>query len=287
MQSERIVALIDVLGFSELVARQDFGELFEKYIDTVKTTIEKVDSNIEYLVFSDSIVIVTPDNEEQDLLNISKVIGSISYEFMVNQKLPIKGCIASGNITYKKIEKDVVIAGVPIVEAYKYEQQQDWVGTIISPNTARKFPSLSQNIVVNENLRHISEDIAKSITQNMEWNTAIQRHYQIPIKNSEIEDSYFYAYCVVPHKLTSVDATHVKEDLNEYLSVLEEQLLYAPEPKAQKKYRYTILFLNEIIKRWRNIWQSQTYRDVAWPVKEKNIAGIITRTQTSPERKNA
>ncbi len=117
MQSNRILLFLDVLGFSELVARQDFGELFDAYLSVIKETVDKINPKIEYVVFSDSIVVVSPEDNDSDLTDLVEVMGIISYRFLVEQNLPIKGCITSGKVTYKAVGKDVVIAGSPIVES--------------------------------------------------------------------------------------------------------------------------------------------------------------------------
>lgn len=285
MQSNRILLFLDVLGFSELVARQDFGELFDAYLSVIKETVDKINPKIKYVVFSDSIVVVSPEDNDSDLTDLVEVMGIISYRFLVEQNLPIKGCITSGKVTYKAVGKDVVIAGSPIVEAYRYEQKMDWVGGMISPNTARKYPFISSHLVV-DSVRHVNEKEAKAVVKHMGWNIAVQRYFGIPLKGSK-EEEHFEGFCIVPHQQTSIEASHVIEDLNRYHEALDELLLYAPEPGAQRKYKNTKLFISEVRSRWYKFWQSDIYRKEAWMCHEKHEGDTVSRTQLPPERKHA
>ena len=158
MKAKRIVGFLDVLGFSALVSREDFGERFANYIELIRRIIKSVDETIEHTVFSDSIVILSKNSSEQDLNNVVRVVSRLTYEFMVSLTLPIKGCIAEGNISSSTSGKDSVIAGPPIVEAYRYEQAQNWVGVMISPNVLRTFRGVVQKSEVKGH-RTVPEDM--------------------------------------------------------------------------------------------------------------------------------
>jgi hypothetical protein len=60
MASKMLVGFLDVLGFSELVKRQNFSDLFVEYTDLIRSSIKaKEQYAMDYVVFSDTIVIIS------------------------------------------------------------------------------------------------------------------------------------------------------------------------------------------------------------------------------------
>ncbi|WP_135079227.1 hypothetical protein [Terasakiella sp. SH-1] len=265
MSQKALIGFIDVLGFSELVKRKDFGDLFEQYIQLIRNALNaRGQTHMEYVVFSDSIVIVSEKTDYKSLFLLIEAVSLFSFEALTKLGLPIKGSITSGNITYKKQDGDVVIAGTPIVEAYKLEQSQNWVGAMISPNTIREYEHFF-DLVDYPNLQVPIQ--LERLKKNMAWAITVQKTGLIPYKNKS-DDDFFEGYAIVPRRLSSVDAGHLKEDMNEYLDALTKEKFFSASPDVQRKYRNTEQFVQQVISLWHKRWASNTYRMHFWSKNE-------------------
>lgn len=257
MQARRIIALLDVLGFSSLVGDQDFDGIFSDYVKTIRNAILRTDQTVDYVVFSDSIVLISNGCEEKDLLAVAEITSTLSFDIMINQGLAIRGCISHGPVTYSNNDRDVVVAGVPIVEAYRYEQLQNWIGVIISPKTVSSFPSLTQL----SNIGNINNPAnVEKIKLNFPWMTCIQRWGGVPFKGQ----GNFDGYVLVPHDISSCDSDHLNNDLTKYIEKLDQLQSFAPSVDVQEKYKNSKQFLVEVNKRWEQVWQSETCRNILW-----------------------
>lgn len=257
MQARRIIALLDVLGFSSLVGDQDFDGIFSDYVETIRNAILRTDKTVDYVVFSDSIVLISNGCEEKDLLAIAEITSTLSFDMMINQGLALRGCISHGPVTYSNNDKDVVVAGVPIVEAYRYEQLQNWIGVIISPKTVSSFPSLTQL----SNIGNINNpaDVEK-IKLNFSWMMCIQRWGKVPFKGQ----GDFDGYVLVPHDISSCDSDHLNNDLTKYIEKLDQLQSFAPSVDVQEKYKNSKQFLMAVNGRWMQVWRSEICRNILW-----------------------
>ena len=81
MDSQKIdgyVAFLDVLGFSELVKNESFDSAFEMYSELISAATGS-NRKLNYVTFSDSLVINTGGNSSDDLLAILQAVSEISY----------------------------------------------------------------------------------------------------------------------------------------------------------------------------------------------------------------
>ena len=90
------VAFLDLLGFSELIQREDFSDKFERYVDIIEKTLDTDTTGFQYIIFSDSLIINTKNNDKEQLLKLSTSISHISYRLLTELDLPICGCISVG-----------------------------------------------------------------------------------------------------------------------------------------------------------------------------------------------
>jgi hypothetical protein len=66
------VALLDILGFSSLVSGGTSSAQLQTYLEVVQGALNEGDGigTVEYVVFSDSLVLTTEDDSEDALLTI-------------------------------------------------------------------------------------------------------------------------------------------------------------------------------------------------------------------------
>jgi hypothetical protein len=95
------VAFLDVLGFSALIA-DDQGARVQSYLDCLKAVFDgEPRSPINYIVFSDSIILTTPDDTLPGLrafmASCSTLLG-----VMLSKDIALRGAIAHGPYIVEK-----------------------------------------------------------------------------------------------------------------------------------------------------------------------------------------
>ena len=222
------MAFVDILGFARLVSEPTsaFSAKFRSYSQSIRdaTCCER----LRYVVFSDTIVVTTTDDTEDSFKAI--VAGcSRLFDNLVVIGFPFRGCISWG--PYERFagggESGVIIAGPPIIDAYRYAERQDWVGIIISPSVLR-------------HIRRPSES-AKPL---------LLLYREIPLKGETGGGVQPYeGYAVAPYSradfsLEDMDFQEVRTRINECQQRLVPLLQTAPGPPEQDKIRNTRSFLN-------------------------------------------
>ncbi len=134
---ESWVAVFDVLGFAKLVAEsgQDFPRAhLTDQLDELLGSLESDEQHhgsLEYLVFSDTIVIFSSTQEPSGypwfLLQCKNLIKD-----SIRLRLPLRGAISVGT-TFVAAEHPIVL-GVPFCEAFEYCADQDWIGLLLAPS---------------------------------------------------------------------------------------------------------------------------------------------------------
>ena len=138
------VAFLDILGFTELVTRSSFDNDFARYSDIISAAAQ-LNGNLNYVTFSDNVVINTGGKSPDDLRGILQTVAEIAYRLLVEMDVPVRGCISAGRFSRIVSDNgDVMIAGAPIVDAVYYEKEQDWVGVILSPSVLKADPDVTE-----------------------------------------------------------------------------------------------------------------------------------------------
>ena len=133
------VAVFDILGFKSLI--QDAERSFPRSLLTNRLSelVELLEgeigarARIEYLVFSDTFVLLAPDLEIQHypwfLLICTHLI-----ERSIQVELPLRGAISAGSVFISR--QPQMLLGSAFLEAYEYQEDQDWVGLVLTPSAS-------------------------------------------------------------------------------------------------------------------------------------------------------
>jgi hypothetical protein len=124
------VALLDVLGFTNLIGGENADQRVQAYLDCLKTATEGTE--VDFVVFSDSIVLTATD-EPDALFKVAGACSRLMHDLIL-QDIPVRGAIARGQILRDTVGDNVFVAGRAVVEAYHFEQQQDWIGVMLAPS---------------------------------------------------------------------------------------------------------------------------------------------------------
>ncbi len=136
-----LIAVCDVLGFSNLIRTRTLAEVYDRYVK-LRTQIENVAPLTGFaprveqpfvvqdaVVFSDTVLLWAPANGAMEVLamNLCPLIGHA-----LKVGLPLRVGVALGECVIDPAN-DIFI-GEPIVDAYETEKRQDWMGGAYHPS---------------------------------------------------------------------------------------------------------------------------------------------------------
>jgi len=128
---KRFVAFIDVLGFSDLVYKNQHKEL-ESYFQTVANILSDMqlnDNKIQSISISDSIILVAPEGLD-GFKKIIKAVRSIQRKLLF-KNIFIRGAISFGEVYFD--DKLNIIVGKGYIKAYLLEKEAIFPRVIIDP----------------------------------------------------------------------------------------------------------------------------------------------------------
>ena len=181
----RLIAFLDVLGFSARLEKEDISSLhaqYSSYIDEAKNATfysaqgdNTGRKNFEFSQFLfDSIVLVSCPVD--DVFNVNNFVSAVALllELGFKSNLPLRGAISQGDFLYDQ-ERNIFLSD-RFPELAKFELKQEWAGCTI--------------------LRHAEQTVLdaafgiKSLNELPEQQTRNQivHKYQVPLKQKEFFD---------------------------------------------------------------------------------------------------
>jgi len=130
------VAFIDVMGFSNLVNKNNIADL-EAYFLKITEVLDKISidkGRIKSFLISDSIILIAPDDPKQfkQLLHAIRRIQSA----LLWKKILLRGAVSFGPIYYNPSKN--IIVGKGFIRAYLLEQEANFPRVIIDPSIIKK-----------------------------------------------------------------------------------------------------------------------------------------------------
>ena len=252
-----------MLGFSELVQEGSFSDNFKKYSEILSNAVEANKEDLQYVTFSDSVVINTKKDDGVQLQYLIQTVADISFHFLTELNIPICGSISIGEFDrHEHKDGNVMIAGRPIIDAYQYERKQDWIGVMLSPKVIRNKPNLVECCRLPRlNSVEDGEKLRKCLPL---WPFILQKYYDIPFRNQNNvfeEHSRYSGFVIVPQRYGWREPEEVIGDLGKYKEKLEELKLFAPEPSAQMKYQYALNWIGYVEGKLRDVIGTSFWRD--------------------------
>lgn len=111
-------------------------------LSTLEEETKKSTHNLEFIVFSDTIVIFAQSVEATAypwFLSLCKSMANKS----IYQELPLQGAISVG--TTFTSENPTIIMGTAFVEAYEYCEDQNWIGLLLTPSATKELTHCKLN----------------------------------------------------------------------------------------------------------------------------------------------
>lgn len=140
----RFVSFLDIMGFKDLVARNNHNTILAKLTELTDFISELVGrySGFHFSMFSDSILIYSDESEFEHFKTIVS-LSSLIVRKSISIGLPIKGAIAKGMCTATTGEK-LLYFGQPIIDAFKLEENIVIYGVAIHNTAEKEAVRLSQ-----------------------------------------------------------------------------------------------------------------------------------------------
>ena len=109
------VAFLDIMGFSSLVSGERHAERINNYLDCLRGILEvKTETpQVEYVVFSDSIVVTTADDADASLQALLERCSSL-FGALLRNEIPVRGAISHGTYSAKRPIAGGLLPDVPL-----------------------------------------------------------------------------------------------------------------------------------------------------------------------------
>jgi hypothetical protein len=184
------VALIDVLGFRNIVSGQSSGKDLKRYLSAVQEGIVGRGDNkrVKFVLFSDSIIITTVGDDDLSLRMLLRACSRL-WGLLLEKEIAVRGAISHGYFFREQPADGVFVAGWPIVDAYEFEQKQDWMGIMLTPSVLKAKPKLARRCSMPKAGKILDEDFKSRLG----WILLVQRYHEIPF-----QDGKFDGFVVVP-----------------------------------------------------------------------------------------
>lgn len=249
--AEGYIAYFDLLGFSQQISREeDFTKEFDKYNDIIATACKPRD--IDYLAFSDSVILSAETSDKPTLLKLSQVVASIQYRLMVDLNSPICGSISYGRFNRVVKEGNGMITGRPLLDAIDYEKKQNWIGVMIAPSVISKHPEILEASSLNPG----GPDVVGKVVNNVIWSSVFQRWSTIPFE----EDAHYEALVITPRDLSCRNCEDLIIQYKKYWDQLRLLRMTAPNVYTQNKYREAELFISSVNQQWSRLITKNAYQ---------------------------
>src|ERR1700687_792552 len=159
------LGLLDVLGFSALITSDTSNDRAHRYLDSLREVTESTPVN--YVVFSYSIILTLEDDQAEAWATIAAACSQVAYQLLM-QDIPTRGAISYGQFLRSTIGQSVFVAGRAVIEAYQFEQAQDWIGIMLAPSAVRHVPELPTQCA----LDHITQ--FADVKDRINWASYVQ-----------------------------------------------------------------------------------------------------------------
>ncbi len=252
-QQRGYVALLDVLGFTAIVSGEGHPENLSRYVTSLNEVTNQTE--VEIVLFSDTIVMTSLGDVDESLVAL---LGICSHAFglLLSQEIAVRGAISYGSFIRYKNPKGTFLAGRAIIDAYRFQQKQDWVGIMLAPSVLDKLPDLGNRCSMPPQTPCTVEQLDE-FSGRFPWALNVQNCEGIPFHTSDPSEPQKYeGFAVVPTDTTINDPKSMIENLNRALDRVDRLKSLAPDPRSQKKYSEARVWLGKVKGKWQGIQHS-------------------------------
>ena len=223
LESEKIVLLLDIMGFKNLV-KDEFLEKIYLKLYKIFARFQNLDKGytlkdkVWVELFSDTIIVIIDDSSEASVFMLNLFVSEIMRDAL-ELGILFRGAIAKGKVIVDK--KHHICFGQPIIDAYLLEEEQSWFGISCHPSAESIFINNIDKLDVTE-------------ADGDKYSLPLFTYYNVPLKN-EAKKLLVCAWFNYP-------GISVKEVISN-INILKEN---APS-KVYNYYDETLRFINYAI----------------------------------------
>lgn len=254
-----IVAEFDILGFKNIISKpkknlniKQIADSYEMYFTrNILYSKENLKFKPKFQIFSDTALTYQKYEEDNGakvrdykeqlfdffkhlcIVMVNLIFAFTDSNFFANRisEFPIRGGISSGAMIIKHIENCTpILMGKPIIDAYEWEQSQNWLGLSINPNSISNITNLLNGF---SNYEDTTESVEEDYWQKLLDNNILVE-YNVPTKIGPIKT---FVVNFVPKHKQDILVKELKKSLVKYRN---KQDIYA-------KYYATQNFVDYII----------------------------------------
>jgi hypothetical protein len=120
---------------TNLVEKGEVEEIIETYegvVDEVHLqSREKSKLGISSSWFSDTFILFSRGGSDQEFAAV-ETASRLFFQQLLIRDIPVRGALTYGKL-YSKVDKNIFV-GPALIEAYRYCEDQDWLGFILTPS---------------------------------------------------------------------------------------------------------------------------------------------------------
>ena len=254
-----IVAEFDILGFKNIISKpkknlniKQIADSYEMYFTrNILYSKENLKFKPKFQIFSDTALTYQKYEEDNGakvrdykeqlfdffkhlcIVMVNSIFAFTDSNFFANRisEFQIRGGISSGAMIIKHIENCTpILMGKPIIDAYEWEQAQNWLGLSINPNSISNITNLLNGF---SNYEDTTESVEEDYWQKLLDNNILVE-YNVPTKIGPIKT---FVVNFVPKHKQDILVKELKKSLVKYRN---KQDIYA-------KYYATQNFVDYII----------------------------------------
>ncbi len=152
LREGRYLLFLDILGFTNIVETRNTQEIYDIVDNALKDfgRWEELNGLFKTIYFSDTFIFYQAPKGYGDwaFLDIY-AIGGMLLSALLSKGIPARGAITFGEFEFRldTSERHQVYFGKALIEAYKAEQREKWIGITILPSAWRPYEQQNPGMI--------------------------------------------------------------------------------------------------------------------------------------------
>lgn len=158
MIDKRLIAVCDILGFKKMIRSNPLGfftaNVISYFLKALYYSVHKKDpppippslstlrheSSVGFAWFSDTVLMYAKDDTDESCRQLIETIAWLLFATNLTHPIKIRSGISYGEVYLD--EENEIFVGAPIVDAYEFQEQQNWSGGALDKTAYARIPSV-------------------------------------------------------------------------------------------------------------------------------------------------
>lgn len=148
----RYLIFLDLLGFSDLVSNKSSNEILQIINDALEPFLEweKLNTYFKTIYFSDTFIFYQePKGYYRRCFLDAYALAAMITSSLLAKGIPLRGAITFGEfeVEFDDSGRHQLYFGKALIEAYKAEMKENWIGVTIQPSAWKPFEDSNQGTI--------------------------------------------------------------------------------------------------------------------------------------------